>query len=454
MAKLGSASVRLVQKMNRKNQFDEFPIYIVVCWKGRVEKACGISCKEKYWDKKREMVKPQCPNSPVLNKMLNDIKQRVIDRKNEFEYNGRAYTARMLLEECKVDLDGSKNVFKGLMMRLIDERRLAAGTIRSYDHTYKKLCEFLNRKDFIVDELTLGVVKDFSSWLERNDIKINTIKRILSCVAAVWNYGIQKKVANAEGYPFGEFKYTQKYKECPRDYFLEKSHIVRLKEYWLNMVIERHGKRWTYKDGMLEKLQNRNSAEFGILWFLMCYKMNGSSPADVALIRPQDCKRITINGEDYWAVDIRRKKTGRDVHIRMKRDMFIIIAFEHFMGFASHFVYPILHYHEGCTDKYLLEQSHKVSDKAIKAVRKAFLSINEKIAHDNANGGSEPTVEVNRVVMYSARHSFANNYLTTSKANVSGLASLMARSPNTIATYVHQLTNNEQIAEMVEDMPI
>jgi hypothetical protein len=124
------------------------------------------------------------------------------------------------------------------------------------------------------------------------------------------------------------------------------------------------------------------------------------------------------------------------------------------MGFASHFVYPILNWHEGCTDKYLLEQSHKVSDKAIKAVSKAFLSINEEIARDNANGASEPTVEVNRVVMYSARHSFACHYLNSEGSTVAGLATLMARSPNTIAQYVHQLTNDEEIASMVDSMVI
>jgi hypothetical protein len=33
MAKLSSASIRLVQKMNRKNKNGEYPIYIVVCFK-------------------------------------------------------------------------------------------------------------------------------------------------------------------------------------------------------------------------------------------------------------------------------------------------------------------------------------------------------------------------------------------------------------------------------------
>ena len=59
-----------------------------------------------------------------------------------------------------------------------------------------------------------------------------------------------------------------------------------------------------------------------------------------------------------------------------------------------------------------------------------------------------------RVVMYTARHSFACHYLNSEGSTIAGLATLMARSPNTIAQYVHQLTNDEEIASMVESMVI
>ena len=96
-----------------------------------------------------------------------------------------------------------------------------------------------------------------------------------------------------------------------------------------------------------------------------------------------------------------------------------------------------------------------MSDKAIKHVRKAFESINLDIAKDNVEQGlTEPVVDVARVVMYTPRHSFASQYLSSPGATVNGLASLMARSANTIATYVHQLTKDEEIAGMVEGMAI
>ena len=57
MGRKSSASIRFVQKMNRQMKDGSYPIYIVVCFGGRVEKATGVSCLVKYWDSKREEIK-------------------------------------------------------------------------------------------------------------------------------------------------------------------------------------------------------------------------------------------------------------------------------------------------------------------------------------------------------------------------------------------------------------
>lgn len=58
-------------------------------------------------------------------------------------------------------------------------------------------------------------------------------------------------------------------------------------------------------------------------------------------------------------------------------------------------------------------------------------------------------VDVQKVVLYSARHAFASAYLNSSGATVRGAASLLARSPNTIAVYIHSLTHDKEIADAV-----
>jgi site-specific recombinase XerD len=384
--------------------------------------------------------------------MLYDIKQRVIQRKNDFEYKSQVYTAKMLIEDCVVDLDGRSNVYKDIMYRLIDERRLSMNSRKRYEYSYRKICEYLGRDGFIVDELNLGFVKDFSSWLGKS-VCDGTIKDLLACVAAVWNYAIDRRIVSDELFPFREFKFTTRFKRGERDYFLDVSHIKLLMDYWLDLVIERDGNRWHYKDGAYDLLRKRTSKEWGILWFLLCYKLNGSAPVDVALLKLSECKNIEINGERYWAIDFKRQKTKRDVHVRWKRDMFSIIALEHFMGDSCNgYVYRVI----DMDDEYKkLKQSSRNAEVALKWVRKAFEEINGKIIQSNVdNGVREPLIEVQRVDMYTARHSFANHFINSPNATIGGLASLMARSPNTIATYVHQLTKDEEIASLVESMVI
>lgn len=452
MAKLSSASIRLVQKMNRMNKNFEYPIYIVVCWKGRVEKSTGVSCLSKDWDSKREVVKRSCANSVVLNKMLYDMKNRVISRKNDFEFHEKVYTANMLLEDYRIDFNGNSNIFKDVMKRLLDERKLSDKTRYSYEYCHRKLSEYCGKDDFIVDEVNLGFVKGFLSWLDVGD---ETKRGLCGNIASVWNYSIGKGLVDGKDYPFREWKFTQKLKPKGRDYFLDKSHIRKLMDYWLDLVIERNGNLWHYKDGAYERLMNRNSKEFGILWFLLMYKLNGSAPIEITKLKVGDCKRISINGEDYWAIDFKRKKSGTQVQVRWKRDMFCVIGLEHFMGRSVNgYIYPI-RMKDTVDDYKMMKDSWHCSENAIKWVRKAFKDINEATIRKNVlEGCNEPLVECERVVMYTARHSFACHYLNSEGSTIAGLATLMARSPNTIAQYVHQLTNDEEIASMVESMVI
>ena len=427
------------------NKNFEFPIYIVVCWKGRVEKSTGVSCLSKDWDSKREVVKRSCANSVVLNKMLYDIKNRVIERRNEFEFHSKVYTASMLLEDCKVDYNGNSNIYKDVMDRLVTDRRLGTSTRKRYGYAYGKLCEYIGRDDFIIDELNVGFIKDFTRWLSVSDC---TKRDICSCIASCWNYAIDRKLCDVSDYPFGEFKFTQRFKDGVRDYCIDLINIKKLKEYWLDMVIERNGNRWTYRGDVLDRLHKRTSKEFGIAWFLACFYLNGSAPTDVARLRVEDCSIIDIDGVEYWKVEFKRKKTEAAVSVRLKRDMFSIVLLEHFLGFSENgYVYPIIGDAEGDA---IQRRVKKYGNIAIKWVREAFEEINSRTIESNVvNDVREPLVDVGKVVLYTARHSFCSAYLDSPNATVRGAASLLARSPNTISVYIHQLQHDKEIADAV-----
>jgi hypothetical protein len=334
----------------------------------------------------------------------------------------------------------------------LDETGSSVSTIRLYDYTFNVLKKYFGRDNFLINDITLANIKKLINSLDLGD---NSIRGICGRIPAVLNFCIRKGIVDSSDYPFREWKFTQKLKPKGRDYFLDKSHIKKLMDYWLDLVVERNGNLWHYKDGAYERLMNRNSREFGILWFLLMYKLNGSAPIEITKLKCSDCKRISINNEDYWAIDFKRQKSGTSVQVRWKRDMFAVIGLEHFMGRSTNcYVYPII-MDASCSDYKMLKDSWHCSENAIKWVRKAFEAINEESIKKNVmEGSNEPLVECERVVMYTARHSFACHYLNSEGSTVAGLATLMARSPNTIAQYVHQLTNDEEIASMVDSMVI
>lgn len=455
--KTSTATIRLVQKLNRKNKNGEYPIYLVVCFHGRLEKACGISCLEKYWDKRNECIRKSCPNAAVLNSKLFAIKNACIEKRNEYELNNRVYTPSMLLSDNANDISSSilnSNVYKDIMEYMINEKRMGKATSHSHRYTFDKLVEYIGRDSFLIDEINLGFIKDFSSWLKVGDC---TKRWLLLRVGAVWNYAIQKRLVSPYDNPFNEFK-VNKFKVGQRDYFIDAINIKKLMDYFLDLVIERDGSRWSYRDGAYDRLHSRTSYEFGIMWFLLCYKLNGSAPVEIGLLRCENCERIMINGEDYWKLEFKRQKTKSVVNVRWKRDIFSIIALEHFMGMSTNgMVYPI------CSDAILgtnnidrmIKSTQRYATRAIEAVRRAFKVINEETIRNNVEKGlNEPLVDVDKVVMYTARHSLANHLLNDPNVSVRELASILSRSPNTISQYIHELSKDVEIASVASSMAI
>ena len=161
MARLSSASIRLVQKMNRVNKYGEYPIYIVICWKGRVEKSTGVSCLSRHWDARRQEIKNSCPNAPILNKTISDIKKRCIDRKNEFEFNQKRYTCSMLLDDdIIIDLSANENEYKVIYRNYLLEMGSSDNTIKLYNYTFRVLKEYFGKDDFLINNQKIACVID------------------------------------------------------------------------------------------------------------------------------------------------------------------------------------------------------------------------------------------------------------------------------------------------------
>lgn len=444
MPKLSTASIKLVLKKNRQNDNGENPIYLVVSWFGKKEKSSGIFIPEKFWNASKEEIRKGYPNCVMLNHMLNELKQKVIDKRNRYELEGKIYTPSILLEEDGVPVI-SKN-YHTLVENYLSEKRIGFSTERAYRYNLRLLDKYFGRNDYIIDELNVGVIKLFINSLKISD---NTKRGVLGRIASIWNYAIDKSICNEVDYPFKDFVYTKRYKQANRIYYLEESNLKKIKKWFFNRCLNVSGCLWSYKEGMEDRLMERFSVEFAALFFLMLFRTNGSAPIDLARLHIDNCSRTTVNGEDYWKLQFRRSKTGVPVTVLLKRDILTMVGFEHYLHTAhlrGGLVYPILK--EGLDDHQRINSMNKLCFYANKHLKDIARVINQKTIENNVkNGTNEPLIDVDAFTLYIARHSKANDYLSFPGANLHALATLMGRSASTLHVYVHQIQGDKELIE-------
>ena len=457
MSRVSTATIHFRVKRSKSNSVGDNPIYITVCFNGRREKSTGIFIPIKYWDEKNELIKGKYPNAPVFNKMLYDIKNRVLSRKLSFEGRGMKYTASMLLDDSVYDFDASSDVFIDIMRSMYKDRCLGVGTVSNYEYSYRKLCKYFGRGNFLITDLSEGVVKKIIKWCQVNGLCDGTINSLLGRIASVQNYAIENGIMDSSCYAFNRFHYCGKVKKSVRNGYIDKRNLLKIEEFFLNLVIERNGSMWHYREGVIEKLQHRTSLEFGLALCLVMLRLNGSAMVDVSLLRLKDVNIKNIEGSLYYFIDFKRKKTGMPVKVRLKDDILNQVILKLFMGFAhtrNSYIYPIKTF-IGDDDKRLRYNLHDVAYKCCPKVKEFFKLINKHTIMENVKNGTEyPLIDADNFTYYWIRHSYAQAYLSSPNANVATLASLLARSPNTISTYITQLQSDKEIIDAVDNIGI
>ena len=449
MAKVQTASVRLVLKRNRQNERGENPIYLVVHWHGKKERSTGIFINEKYWNSVKEEIRKGYPNAIMLNHMLQEQKQKVIDKRNRYDIEGKVYTPSILLEPERVIVGNSYHV---LVENYLVDRHLGFSTERLYRYNLRLLDKFFGRDDYIINELTVGVIKRF---IESLDIADDTKRTILGRIASIWNYAIERGICDEKDYPFREWVYTKQYKTGCRMYYLDECNLRKLKEWFLSRCFNISGGLYSFKDGMEDCLNERYSIEFTAMFLLASFMLYGSSPVDVAMLRVSNCSRVMVDGIDCWELNFKRSKTRRSVKVLLDRsNVLTMLCFENYLRTAhlrGGLIYPILK--DGIDVHERINSMSKFCLYGNKNAKDIARVINAKTIESNVKSNlDEPLIDVDSFTLYSMRHSFANKYLSQPGANVHALATLLARSPNTISQYIHQINTNKDILNAAKDL--
>lgn len=449
--KVSIARIRLYLKEGKTLADGSHPIMLMCSFNGRKEISTGYSCTPKYWDKKGECVKKGYPNWVMINHSIQQLKTEAIERRNEYERLGEVYTPQMILCPRKV-LSGHTNDLNGLIEDYIADKSLKENTAYNWKYLFNLISEFDN-KDVIVNQLRIEYVKRFIKWMQsEKKLSDGVIKMILQKVAAITNYAIGKGLMNDSDYPFKEWKFSTKFKSASKLDYIHHRTLDVMKEMLLDDIIVKNGNLWSYRDNVLDELMDKNSSLFARFLFMEMVLWQGMAPVDICHVVKSDIIVKRINGSDYYCWDGTRSKTLKAVKVRipchsvfnevMVKTMLMLNQGEWFL--------PVMNGLKMETSEN--SRKHRVGNTLSVLSPKLkdwFRKVNEECVRRNVeNGGDIPLIDVSKCTYYTARHSFSMMYMMKGGSPMA-LATLLGRSPNTLAQYIKELEEEGDLVEAI-----
>lgn len=427
------AVIKLVLRTNKVLADGTHPIMLRCSFNGMKERSTGYSCDVKHWDKKSEMVKKGYPNFVQVNYELKRQKDEAIARRDKFIASGVVYSPAMVLEREEVR-NHLTNDFGGLIQRYIDEKGLEWRTIEKWNIVKRNVIKFAGR-DILINEVNESFCRRYCRWLEDRGLVSGSIKSYMGKVVAILHYAVG--LGLIDKYPLDNWKYHKEYRESKSELYIHSDALDVMMEMFIDECIIRNGNRWSYKDGVTEKLMDIHSELYGHYLYVIGIWMKGIAPVDISLLKKKDIKVVMIKGQNYYAVDGTRSKTGMLYKVRclqncvesnvMIRTMLMYNPGEYFLptlnGFSGNIkkrVNNLYTYH----GKHLIDW---------------FQKVNEEIVRRNMESGSDiPLIDLD-CRYYSYRHSYIMKEIQKPTINLLALAQTVGKSSHTLHQYISLL---------------
>jgi len=467
MGKTTSAIIKLVLRTNKTLSNGMHPIMLRVQYYGRKEVSTGCACNESDWDSVRETIKnKKFPNQAHINKIITDKKQNVVNLKMNFEINKTTYTAEKLLKEgIEEKIHGNTldiYVFINKHMAGLDKYN----TRKTYDLMLSLLKKYSGKTILLFTEVTPGFCEDFGRYL-KNDRKMSdgSILTIFSKLSAIFNFAIDKEIIQPQFFPFKKFKYFHVYKKSNRKLAITNKQMFAIHGYYDKLI----------NGGInVADLEKRHTASHAMAIYLFGWLANGLALVDIARIKLDMIKTVTINDKEYYKIQTDRAKTHVEVDILIEKDVYAESIIPYFLKNANlrdGYLFPVLqnNKHEY---KYVTEKQNSLAiltaGQAInKQLKKIVIEVNKRLVdynqevnikiktynkrHENESGFEKLENEVCGELLpldltfYSMRHSFATSAI---KNNVfpTRLATMMGRSQTGIFGYVDSWMSDDEMA--------
>ena len=435
MPKVSVARIRLYLKEGKTLADGNHPIMLMCSFNGRKEISTGYTCSVRYWDKGGECVKKGFPNWVMINHEINKLKNEAIERRNEYERLGEAYTPDMILCPRK-QLSAVTNDLKGLIGRYIDEKGLEANTIEKWWIVYRNVVRYYGREVY-VNEIDESFCRKYGRWLEDAGYHHGSIRSYLAKVGAICHYAIGKGLMSK--HPFDNWAYHKDYRDSKSELYIHSRTLDVMMEMFLDEVIERNDKLWHYKDGVLDQLMDIHSELYAHYLYMIGIWCKGIAPVDISLLKRTDIKVVQIKNINCYAIDGKRSKTGMLYKVRIPQNcvesqvlintMLMFNSGEYFLPTLCNFKGNL---RKRVNNLYTYHGEHLVN---------WFQKVNEEIARRNVMNDHVddiPFIDLD-CRYYSYRHSFIMKEIQKPTVNLLSLAQTVGKSATTLHQYISLL---------------
>ena len=436
------ARIRLFLKEGKTLANGEHPIMLMVAFNGKCTRSTGYSCPSRYWDKKNECVKKGFSNFSIINYEITRMKNECIERRTEFERLQKPYTAQMIISSKKI-LSAVRNDLNGVISNYIDDKGLEAKTIEKWWVVYRSVVRYCNNDKLIVNEIDESFCRKYARWLENEGLSNGSIRSYLGKIGAICHYSISKGLMSE--HPFKTWKYHLDYRESKSELYIHSRTMDVMMEMFLDEVIDRHGKMWSYKDGVIDELMDIHSELYSHYLYLITYWMCGIAPVDVSLYKKTDIRVRDVNSKSYYYFNGHRSKTGIEYRFYIPfgclESNVLIRTMLMFNNGTEYFLPTLKDFHSKDIKKrvnnlYTYHSEHLVN---------WFQRINEEIARRNVMDNDNIDLIDLECRYYSARHSYIMKEIQSGNVNLLRLATSVGKSVVTLHQYVTLLNENDLV---------
>lgn len=467
MGKTTSAIIKLVLRTNKTLSNGMHPIMLRVQYFGRKEASTGCACNKSDWDAVHEIIKNRkYPNQAQINKIITEMKQNVVNLKLDFEINKTPYTAEKLLKEgIEEKIHGNTldiYVFINKHMAGLDKYN----TRKTYDLMLCLLKKYSGKTTLLFTEVTPDFCEDFGKYL-KNDKKMSdgSILTIFAKLSAIFNFAIDKDIIQPQFFPFRKFKYFHVYKKGNRKLAITNKQMFAIHGYYDKLI---------NSGSNVADLEKRNTAAHAMAIYLFGWLANGLALVDIAKIKVDMIKTVTLNDKEYYKIQTDRAKTRVEVDILIEKDVYaesIIPYMSKNSNLRNGYLFPVLqnnkHEYSYVTEKQKSlaimtagQAINKQLKKIVIEVNKRLIDYNQEVnikveaynkRFENESGFEKLEKEVCgellplNLTFYSMRHSFATSAIKNGVSPTS-LATMMGRSQTGIFGYVDSLMSDNEMA--------